>query len=90
VTATPAAGDDLSELSYEAARDALNEVVARLEAGGLSLEESLQLWERGERLADHCQRWLDGARERVAAALSRAESDNAESDNAESDNADDG
>ena len=29
-----------------------------------SLEESLALWERGEKLADICQRWLDGARER--------------------------
>jgi exodeoxyribonuclease VII small subunit len=75
VTAKPAAGDEVSALSYEAAREALGDVVARLEAGGLSLEESLQLWERGEQLADHCQRWLDGARERVAAALARAEAD---------------
>jgi exodeoxyribonuclease VII small subunit len=72
VTAKPA-DDDVSALSYEAARDALGDVVGRLEAGGLSLEESLQLWERGEQLADHCQHWLDGARERVAAALARAE-----------------
>jgi exodeoxyribonuclease VII small subunit len=75
VTAKPTAEDDVSTLSYEAARDALGEVVARLEAGGLSLEDSLQLWERGEQLADHCQRWLDGARERVAAALARAQAD---------------
>jgi exodeoxyribonuclease VII small subunit len=32
------------------------------------LEESLALWERGERLAEICQRWLDGARERIDAA----------------------
>ena len=56
------------ELSYEQARDELVEVVRRLEAGGVTLEESLQLWERGEELARMCQQWLDGARERLEAA----------------------
>jgi exodeoxyribonuclease VII small subunit len=55
-------------LSYEQARDELVEVVRRLEAGGVPLEESLKLWERGEVLASICQKWLDGARERLAAA----------------------
>jgi exodeoxyribonuclease VII small subunit len=55
-------------LSYEQARAELAGVVERLEAGGSSLEESLALWERGERLADICQRWLDGARERIDTA----------------------
>jgi exodeoxyribonuclease VII small subunit len=54
--------------SYEQARTELASVVERLEAGGTSLEESLALWERGEQLADICQRWLDGARERIDAA----------------------
>ena len=40
----------------------------RLESGGVPLEESLALWERGEALADRCQQWLDGARERLASA----------------------
>lgn len=56
-------------MSYERARDELVEVVRRLEAGGLPLEEALALWERGEELADVCQRWLDGARARVEEAL---------------------
>jgi exodeoxyribonuclease VII small subunit len=56
------------KLSYEQARAELATVVERLEAGGTSLEESLALWERGEKLADVCQRWLDGARERLDAA----------------------
>jgi exodeoxyribonuclease VII small subunit len=43
-------------------------VVERLEAGGSTLEEALALWERGEELADICQRWLDGARKRLDAA----------------------
>jgi exodeoxyribonuclease VII small subunit len=56
------------EPSYEQARDELVEVVRQLEAGGVTLEESLGLWERGEELAGICQRWLDGARARLAAA----------------------
>jgi exodeoxyribonuclease VII small subunit len=54
--------------SYEQARDELVEVVRRLEAGGVGLEESLALWERGEELARICQEWLDGARARLEAA----------------------
>jgi exodeoxyribonuclease VII small subunit len=56
------------ELSYEAARDELIAIVAKLEAGGLGLEESLALWERGETVAAMCQQWLDGARKRLDAA----------------------
>lgn len=56
------------ELGYEAARDELIEVVRRLEAGGVTLEESLALWERGEHLATVCQQWLDGARRRLEEA----------------------
>jgi exodeoxyribonuclease VII small subunit len=54
--------------TYEQAREELADVVRRLEAGGLTLEESLALWERGEELAKLCQHWLDRARERLAAA----------------------
>jgi exodeoxyribonuclease VII small subunit len=54
-----------AELSYEQARAELATVVERLEAGGSTLEEALALWERGEQLADICQRWLDGARKRL-------------------------
>lgn len=56
------------KLSYESARTELEDVVRRLEAGGIPLEESLTLWERGEQLAVICQQWLDGARSRLAAA----------------------
>ena len=59
---------DTPELGYEQARDELLDVVRRLEAGGVTLEESLALWERGEQLAAICQTWLDGARARLEAA----------------------
>lgn len=69
---------DVATLGYEAARDELVDVVRRLEAGGLSLEDSLALWERGEALALACERHLAGAKERVEAALAQVESDDAE------------
>lgn len=62
----------VAELKYEEARDELVGVVRQLEAGGISLEQSLALWERGEALADRCQKWLDGAKARLDKA--RAES----------------
>jgi exodeoxyribonuclease VII small subunit len=65
----------LAGLGYEQARDELTEVVAKLEAGGLSLEDSLALWERGETLAKICDRHLAGARERVESALAAVERD---------------
>jgi exodeoxyribonuclease VII small subunit len=60
---------DVDGLSYEQARDELVSVVAALEAGAVTLEESLELWERGEALAARCQHILQGARERIAGAV---------------------
>ena len=57
-----------SPVPYEKTRDQLVEVVQRLESGGLTLEESLELWELGERLAAVCSDWLEGARARLTAA----------------------
>ena len=54
--------------TYEQARDELADIVRQLEAGGVSLEQSLALWERGEALAKICQDWLDGAKAKLAAA----------------------
>lgn len=65
--ATPSAPDPAT-LGYEQARDELATIVARLESGAGTLEESLALWERGEALAARCQEWLDGARARLTAA----------------------
>jgi exodeoxyribonuclease VII small subunit len=61
--------EDEHRPGYEDARAELVEVVRALEAGGTTLEESLVLWERGERLASICQDWLDGARRRLEAAM---------------------
>src|SRR5262249_635598 len=64
-----------SRLGYEQARDQLAELVKRLEAGGLTWEQSLGLWERGEQLAAICEEWLEGARARLAAATKPPDDD---------------
>ena len=70
---TGAPGTGEPRPSYEEARDELAEIVRKLEAGGVTLEESLALWERGEQLAELCQHWLDRARERLAAATGQGD-----------------
>lgn len=57
---------DQVELTYEEAREELMRVVGQLESGGVSLAESMALWQRGEQLAELCQGFLDGAKEQVA------------------------
>ena len=65
--------DPVEGLGYEQARDELAEVVRKLEAGGLSLDDAVALWERGEALARRCEDQLAGARERVQKVLDAAE-----------------
>ena len=78
---------DREALSYEQARDELAGVVRRLEAGGLTLEQSLDLWERGEKLAAICSEWLDGARARLTTAMAARDTANADADNPGNDGA---
>ncbi len=66
---------DISTLGYEDCRDELIEVVRTLEQGGLDLDASLELWERGEKLAKRCEEHLAGARQRVADALATDQDD---------------
>ncbi|MFJ2620653.1 exodeoxyribonuclease VII small subunit [Glutamicibacter sp. NPDC087344] len=59
---------DITALTYEQAREELINVVNQLETGGVALEASLALWERGEALAAHCENWLNGVSQRLDAA----------------------
>ncbi|MBP7835825.1 MAG: exodeoxyribonuclease VII small subunit [Rhodoluna sp.] len=68
---TDKANQDVAKLSYEEARDELVKVVAELEQGSVTLEESLALWERGEALATACENWLSGARKRLDEAVAK-------------------
>ena len=74
-TARTGAGSeaDRAEIGYEEARAELSDVVRRLESGGQTLEESLALWQRGEELADICERWLSGATARLNAVIAAHE-----------------
>lgn len=77
---TPKQGESItpiSHLAYEACRDELVEVVRLLEQGGLDLDESLKLWERGEQLAKRCEEHLAGARKRIEDALAASDAEDA-------------
>lgn len=54
-----------SDLSFEQALAALEEIVARLESGSVPLDESITLYEKGEELRKQCQARLDAAQERI-------------------------
>lgn len=58
-------GTDLSQMSFEQALKALEDVVRRLETGEVALEESIDLYERGETLRKLCQARLDAAQARI-------------------------
>jgi exodeoxyribonuclease VII small subunit len=59
---------DISKMSYEEARDELQQVVSQLEQQNVTLDASMALWERGEELAKVCEQWLSGARQKLADA----------------------
>jgi len=58
-----------SEKSFEASLDELEKIVKQLEAGDLPLEASLELFEKGVRLARDCQKRLDEAERKVEILL---------------------
>ena len=68
--------EDIKNLYYDQAREELLTVVSQLETGGVALEPSLALWERGEALAAHCENWLNGVSQRLEQARSRVEDTN--------------
>jgi len=52
-------------LSFEAAYAELEDIIFKLDSGDLPLEETVTLFERGRKLAGHCQSLLDNAELRV-------------------------
>jgi exodeoxyribonuclease VII small subunit len=57
--------DEIENLSFEQAFGELENTVQKLETGGLTLEQSLILFERGQALAAHCNTLLDSAELKV-------------------------
>ena len=80
----PADTTAIADLSYEDARDELVQIVARIEGGGASLEESMKLWERGESLAAHCEAKLDQAQAQLEGTTAEPDADGSEEDSARS------
>lgn len=76
----PADTTAIADLSYEDARDELVQIVARIEGGGASLEESMKLWERGESLAAHCEAKLDQAQAQLDGTTAEPDADGSEPD----------
>lgn len=64
---------EVTGLSYEEARDELQKVVSELEAGSVSLEASMALWERAEALASYCETQLSGARKKLDDVIAKKE-----------------
>lgn len=64
---------DIDALSFEEALKELERIVARLESGDASLDESIRLYERGDRLRARCAERLDAAQARIEAIRLDAE-----------------
>jgi exodeoxyribonuclease VII small subunit len=70
------AKEQTSELSYEAAKSQLDEIVTRLEDKELPLDDMVNLWEQGEKLAAICEARLAGAKARLEALRPSQSDDN--------------
>ncbi|WP_333838888.1 exodeoxyribonuclease VII small subunit [Novosphingobium sp.] len=60
---------EIAALSFEDALKELEGVVRRLESGEAPLDESIDLYARGEALRAHCQARLDAAQARIEAVV---------------------
>jgi len=61
------ANTQISEMSFEDAMKALEQVVSKLERGDVPLEDSIKLYEQGAALKKRCETKLKEAEEKVAA-----------------------
>ena len=56
---------DVAAMSFEDALAELEQIVRRLEAGQVKLDEAILSYERGAQLKQHCERKLNEAQQRV-------------------------
>jgi exodeoxyribonuclease VII small subunit len=68
---------DAAAATFEDTYRELQQVVARLEDGGLPLEEAIRLFERGQELVKRCQRIVDEAELRVTRLAAEPAADQA-------------
>jgi exodeoxyribonuclease VII small subunit len=57
--------EDIARMSFETALSELENIVARLEEGRIGLEDSIAIYERGEKLKSHCEKMLRNAEARI-------------------------
>ncbi len=55
----------IKSLSFEAALDELETIVSGLERGDVALEKSIEAYQRGEELKNHCAALLKAAEDKV-------------------------
>lgn len=71
--ALPADDSDIKRMSFEEALAVLEQIVSDLERGDVPLDVSIRIYERGEKLKNHCERLLSVAEDKVEKIkLSRA------------------
>ena len=58
-------GDEIGQLSFEAALKRLEEIVRKLESGEASLDQSIELYGEGDRLKQQCEARLKAAQARI-------------------------
>jgi len=63
--------DSAENVDFEAAIEQLDTIVTKMEAGGLSLEDSLEKFEQGIKLTRHCQQALKQAEQKVKVLLEK-------------------
>lgn len=64
---------DIAALSFEDALRALEDIVRKLEGGEVPLDSSIALYERGEKLRQHCQARLDAAQMKIEQIIAGAD-----------------
>ena len=64
---------NIADMSFEEALRALQQVVRQLEDGEVPLDQSIALYERGEKLRAHCQARLDAAQARIEKIVTDSE-----------------
>ncbi len=62
------------EINFEKSLDELEKIVARLESGDISLDDSIKLFERGMELTNECRKTIENARQKII-TLTEAETE---------------
>ncbi len=63
----------VEEMSFEESMDALEDLVRRLEDGGIGLDESLRVYEQAVVLRDHCRSILEDGERRIRKIMETAD-----------------